>query len=472
MSHDLTQLSLTEVAEAIASGKTSSVEVTRACLDRIEQWQPSRNCFIRIDHEAALAQASECDRQLASGQRSVGRLHGVPLAHKDMFYRASQVSTGDTEIRRDWVATGNATVLSRLDAAGAIQIGTLNMSEFAAGPTGHNMHYGHCRNAHDWQYMAGGSSSGFGVAVGARLVFGALGSDTGGSIRVPAAANGVLGLKPPYGRVSRHGVMPRAWSLDHVGILARTAADCALMLRVIAGPDRSDSTASRRAVPDFAAMLSPSIKGVRIGVPDVSALGPVDDQVGAALEQSLKMLERLGAVVVPVPFGDMRTVFHIAETIIKCEAASMHQAWLEKRPQDYSHQVRSRLEVGLLIPATQYIDALRLRKHLTAEFVNTTMREIDVLHLPVMSFPVPTVDESKVDGAGEAVRTLVGRITSLTRPMNLFGLPALSVPCGFCRNGLPIGFQLVGHAFQEGALLHVAHAFQQATDHHLKQPLL
>jgi aspartyl-tRNA(Asn)/glutamyl-tRNA(Gln) amidotransferase subunit A len=168
----------------------------------------------------------------------------------------------------------------------------------------------------------------------------------------------------------------------------------------------------------------------------------------------------------------MRTVFHIAETIIKCEAASMHQAWLEKHPQDYSHQVRSRIEAGLLIPATQYIDALRLRKHLTAEFVSTTMRDVDVLHLPVMSFPVPAIDESQVDSAGEAVRTMVGRITSLTRPMNLFGLPALSVPCGFCRNGLPIGFQLVGHAFQEGALLHVAHAFQQATDHHLKQPVL
>lgn len=472
MNSDLTQLSLTEVAAAIASRKTSSVEVTRACLDRIDQWQPSRNCFIRIDREAALADAAECDRHLASGNHPIGPLHGVPLAHKDIFYRASQISTAGSEIRRDWVATETATVLSRLDAAGAIQIGTLNMSEFAAGPTGHNMHYGNCANAYHRDYMAGGSSSGSGSAVGARLIYGSLGSDTGGSVRLPAAANGVLGLKPTYGRVSLHGALARAWSLDHVGLLTRTAADCARMLTVIAGPDPNDSTASKRPVPDYSASLTRSIKGVRIGVPDPAALGAIDDQVAAALEASLTVLQQLGAIVVQVPFADMSRLFRVAETIIKCEGASMHRPWLVKHAKDYTPLVRSRIEAGLLIPATQYIDALRLRKHLTAEFMDTTLAGVDVLHMPVMPFPVPTIAESEVEDTGDAVRKLIARITTLTRPMNLLGLPALSVPCGFCDRGLPIGFQLVGHPFQEGTLLGIAHAFQQVTDYHLQQPVM
>lgn len=470
MSQDITGLSLTEIAAEIAAGRISSQAATQACLDRIGQWQPSRNCFIHIDGAAALEKARECDRQLARGV-NLGPLHGVPLAHKDMFYRASQVSTGGTLIRQHWVASETATVLSRLDAAGAIQIGTLNMSEFAAGPTGHNEHYGHCRNAFQRDHISGGSSSGAGTAVAARLTYAALGSDTGGSVRLPAAANGVLGLKPTYGRVSRYGALPRSWSLDHVGVLARTAADCARMLSIIAGPDQNDSTASKRHVPDFGSMLTASIKGMRIGVPDAAMLGPVDTGVDAALKASLDKLAGLGAVIVPVPFDDMQIVFKVAETIGKCEAASMHRSWIRERPQDYSNQVRSRIEAGMLIPATQYIDALRLRKLLTAAFMNTTMRNIDALHLPVITFPVPTIDQTRADG-GEAVRELVGRITALTRPVNLYGLPALSVPCGFDTGGLPMAFQLVAHPFQEGLLLNLAHAYQQATDYHLRLPQL
>ena len=250
MTTDLALLDLSEAAERVAAGAISSVALTEACLARAEAWQASRNCFIRIDGEAALEAARECDRELKRGHRR-GPLHGVPLAHKDMFYRAGKVSTGGSRILQDQVATTTATVLQRLDAAGAIEIGVLNMSEFAAGPTGHNIHFGHCRNAFNAAHIPGGSSSGSAVAVAARAVFGALGSDTGASIRLPAAYNGVVGLKPTYGRVSRHGAMPRSWSMDHVGPFGRTARDCALLLQVIAGHDPNDATSSAQPVPDY-----------------------------------------------------------------------------------------------------------------------------------------------------------------------------------------------------------------------------
>src|SRR3954471_21120504 len=250
MKNDLALLDLSEAAERVASGTVSSVALTEACLDRANAWQRSRNCFIRIDTQAALDAASACDRELKQGRRR-GPLHGVPLAHKDMFYRVGKVSTGGSKILQDQVATTTATVLQRLEAAGAIEVGVLNMAEFAAGPTGHNIHFGHCRNAFNAAHIPGGSSSGSAVAVAARSVFGALGSDTGASIRLPAAYNGVVGLKPSYGRVSRYGAMPRSWSMDHVGPFGRTARDCALLLQITAGHDPNDAPSSAQPVPDY-----------------------------------------------------------------------------------------------------------------------------------------------------------------------------------------------------------------------------
>src|SRR5437763_257858 len=268
MKTDLALLDLTDAAERVASGAVSSVALTEACLDRAGAWQASRNCFIRIDSAAAMEAARERDRELKRGQHR-GALHGVPLAHKDMFYRAGKVSTGGSRILQDQVATTTATVLQRLDAAGAIEIGVLNMSEFAAGPTGHNIHFGDCRNAFKAAHIPGGSSSGSAVAVAARAVFGALGSDTGASIRLPAAYNGVVGLKPTYGRVSRYGAMPRSWSMDHVGPFGRTARDCALLLQIIAGADSDDATTSARPVPNYLSALGAArLSGLTIGTAD------------------------------------------------------------------------------------------------------------------------------------------------------------------------------------------------------------
>src|SRR5256714_5187077 len=268
MRTDLALLDLADAAERVASGAVSSVALTEAGLDRAGAWQASRNCFIRIDSAAAMEAARERDRELKRGQRR-GVLHGVPLAHKDMFYREGKVSTGGSRILQDQVATTTATVLQRLDAAGAIEIGVLNMSEFAAGPTGHNIHFGDCRNAFNAAHIPGGSASGSAVAVAARVVYGALGSDTGASIRLPAAYNGVVGLKPTYGRVSRHGAMPRSWSMDHVGPFGRTARDCALLLQVIAGADPHDATTNAHPVPDYSGALGAErLSGLTIGIAD------------------------------------------------------------------------------------------------------------------------------------------------------------------------------------------------------------
>ena len=469
MSPDTTLLGVAELAAAIRAKQVSSVEATHAALARSEEGQRRLNCFIAIDAEAALARAAALDRELEQG-RVVGPLHGVPLAHKDMFYRAGRISTAGSLIRRDWRASTTATVLERLDAAGAVDLGTLNMAEFAAGPTGHNRHYGDCRNPWNPAHMPGGSSSGSGAAVAARLVPAALGSDTGGSIRLPAAACGVLGLKPTYGRVSRHGAVPRSWSLDHVGPLARTAADCALLLQAIAGHDPKDGASSHEPVPDFAAQLGKGIRGLRIGVMTEADGAAVDGEVRGLLDASAEVLRSLGAKTVPVRLDTLTLWFRFAETIIKSEAATMHGKWLRERPQDYSDHVRTRIEAGLVLPATRYLEALSQRGPELARFLATTMAEIDVLHCPAIPMPIPTLAETDVEGTGEKVLALVARITQFTRPFNFLGLPALSIPCGFARNGLPVAFQAVGKPFTEAMLLGVADAYQSATDWHRRVP--
>jgi aspartyl-tRNA(Asn)/glutamyl-tRNA(Gln) amidotransferase subunit A len=462
-------MTLAQAAQAIRARQLSSVEATQAALARIARWQPRLNCFIALDAEGALTQAAALDADLARGHIR-GALHGVPLAHKDMFYRTGRISTCGSEIRRHWRASTTATVLARLDGGGAVDLGTLNMSEFAAGPTGHNEHFGHCRNPHNPAHVTGGSSSGSGAAVAARLVYGALGSDTGGSIRLPAAANGVIGLKPTYGRVSRYGAMPRAWSLDHVGTLTRTAEDCALMMAAIAGHDPNDGAISHEPVPDFAAGLKDGIKGLRVGVVADAHDAPVDPEVRGALAASLDVLRALGAQTVPVRLSHLKQWYDFAEIIAKCEGATVHARWLRERPQDYSGHVRTRIEAGLVLPATRYLEALSQRGRHLAEFLAKVMAPVDVIHCPAIPIPIPTIAETDLEGTGEAVLALVGRITQFTRPFNFLGLPVISVPCGFTRNGLPVAFQVAAKPFAEPLLLRVAHSYQMATEFHERVP--
>ncbi len=468
--NELAQLSLIEAASAICRKKISSVDLTRASIEQAKHVQPKLNCFISMEEEDALKAARKADQLLKRSAR-IGPLHGVPLAHKDMYYRADKISTCGSKILKDYRPGVTATVVERLEQAGAIWLGSLNMAEFAANPTGHNDHWGHCRNPWNPQHMTGGSSSGSGSAVGARACYGSLGSDTGGSVRLPAAACGVVGLKPTNGLISRYGVMPRSWSQDTVGPLTRTVADCARITRVIAGADVRDPTCSTLPVPAYEKDLEARMKGLRIGVPANHYYDDVTDDVRRCMEASLAVLSSLGARVIEVPVPDPARIFLLSSTISISEAAVIHGKWMRERPQDYSMYVRSRTEPGFHVPATTYLEALNLRAHYLDEFLRTVYSKVDILHTPVMVMPVPTIAETEPKAAGD-VLGLVARITRNTRPTNYLGLPALSVPAGFAGNGLPVAFQLMGRPFSEALLFRAGHLYQRETDWHKRLPVL
>jgi aspartyl-tRNA(Asn)/glutamyl-tRNA(Gln) amidotransferase subunit A len=389
---------------------------------------------------------------------NAGPLAGKALAHKDMFYRAGKVSNCGSKIRKGWVASETAAVLERLDAAGAADIGTLNMSEFAYGPTGHNDHWGDCRNPWNPDYITGGSSSGSGAAVAAGLVVAALGSDTGGSIRLPASACGVTGLKTTWGRVSRHGAMPLSHSLDTIGPLAKSAEDCALVYGVIAGRDARDPVTAH--APDAVKTDAPvgkvaiSTKWIRENAhPEVA-------QAVLTSAKHFKLVE-----VEPPPF-DLLSVHCL--TVMQAEASAQHAQWMRERPQDYSSAVRARLEAGFAIPAAQYLEVLRLRGAWLKRF-NETLGEADAYLVPTIAVPLPTREQTGPRGGADMPR-LLAEVTRLTRWVNYLGVPALSVPCGFDSRGLPIGMQLVGRPFAEGVLLGAGRAYQRETDWHRRMP--
>jgi aspartyl-tRNA(Asn)/glutamyl-tRNA(Gln) amidotransferase subunit A len=467
---NLLDSSCRQVAAAIREKKVSCVKAMEAVLERAHAVQPKLNCFIRIDADTALEAARAADRDLARGYVR-GPLHGVPMAHKDMYYRAGVVSTCGSKIAREQPARATATALERLDAAGAIQFGVLNMAEFAFNPTGHNWHYGHCRNPWDPQRITGGSSSGSGSATAARATFAALGSDTGGSIRLPAHFCGTSGVKPTYARVSRAGAMPLSFSLDTVGPLTRTVEDAALIAQLLAGADPRDPTCDPRPVPDWMAQLPRPVAGLRIGRPRQYFYDDCDPEIAAVMEASLETFRRLGATVVDVDLPDM-TPWNAAGTlIIGAEAAAIHGKWLRTRAQDYSDQLRGRLEQGLAVPATAYIDALRLRGEALAEFSARVFSRVDVLHAPVVAFQTPTIEETDIGGGERAVK-LLAQVTRLNRPGNYLGLPAVSAVAGFTKAGMPVGMQLLARTFDEATALRAGHAFQGATDWHLRAPPL
>ncbi len=457
---------LAEQAAALRDGRVSSVELTTAALERAASWQPRINAFIRIEAESALAQARASDARRAAGRAS-GPLDGIPLAHKDMFDRAGALATGGSRILADRRATETSTVAARLEAAGAVWLGGLNMAEFAANPVGLNPHYGAVRNPWNPDYVSGGSSSGSGAAVGARIVAGSLGSDTGGSIRLPASICGVVGLKPSYCRVSRAGVLPLAFSLDTVGPLAATAEDCALLLQAIAGPDPRDSTTQDIPVPDPAA-LAESPRGATLAVLALDGIAP---ELRARHEAALAVLGALGLRLVERRMDWFESLYALGDTISKCEAATIHSRWMRERPQDYSRFVFSRTEAGFHIPAPRYIEALSLRAPLLHRFVAEVLGEADALFLPSMPVPVPRIAAVDVSEGAEIAR-IIGAMAKLTRPFSYLGVPALSVPCGPDEAGLPVGFQLVGRPFAEGTLLRLAHHYQAVTNWHRTAPPL
>jgi aspartyl-tRNA(Asn)/glutamyl-tRNA(Gln) amidotransferase subunit A len=467
MSAEPALLSLTEVAQAIAQKRVSSREATKSCLDRIAQWQPRLNAFMAIETDEALAAADAADAALAKGNAR-GALHGVPLAHKDMYYDAGKVVTCGSKIRRDFVATTTSTALQRLKDAGTVRLGSLQMVEFAYGPTGHNAHYGAVRNPWGLDHITGGSSSGSGSAVAARLTFAALGSDTGGSIRMPAHFCGVTGLKTTYGRISRAGAMPLSQSLDTVGPLARSALDCALLLGLMAGADANDPTAVSGPLPDYLAATREPIKGLTIGVASAFYVDDLDPEVERILDETISVLKREGADIVQVELPDQRQLTAAAQLVVAVEAAAFHKRWLIERPQDYGPQVLMRLQNGLAIPGVSYLEAMRWRGPALAAYL-AAVAGTDAVIVPGAPVPAPTLAESDV-GNGPDAEAVIQRLTRFTRPVNYLGLPSLAIPSGFTKNGLPVGMQLIGRSFDEAMLLRIGAAFQRATDFHERVP--
>jgi aspartyl-tRNA(Asn)/glutamyl-tRNA(Gln) amidotransferase subunit A len=464
----VTELTLTELAAAVAARTVSAVEATQACLERIARLDSRLRAFITLDAEGALARAKALDADLAAGRRR-GPLHGVPLAYKDLCHVSGLPTSCGTRTAEYFTSRAECTAVARLTAAGAVTLGKLNMTELALGPFGDNPHHGNVDNPWKAGHVSGGSSSGSGAAVAAGLAFGALGSDTGGSIRLPAACCGIVGIKATYGRVSRAGAMPLSWSLDHVGPMARSVRDAALMLQIVAGHDPQDATSSRLPVGALTAALERSPAGVRVGLPDNYYFDGVTAEVRAAVEAAAAVLASLGASVRTLRLPDPATATDVANILARSESAAIHTRVLRERPHELGAAVRSRLEVGLHISAHDYLQAGRLRARLAREFVGEVFAEVDVLLAPTIPEAAPALDAVTAGPVDEIVRRM-GRFSRLTRPFNILGLPVVALPCGAAADGRPLGLQIVGRPFDEATVLRVAHAYEQATDWHRRRP--
>ena len=466
---DLAALTLAEAAAAVRTRQATSVELLAACWDRLDRANPAVNATIWTDRPRAEAAARAADAAVAAGA-TLGPLHGVPMAHKDMYYQAGRPCTCGSAIRRDFVPAVTATAIARLEAAGASVWGGLNMAEFAQNPTGHNRHYGDCHNPWNLPYITGGSSSGSGASVAARFNYGALGSDTGGSIRLPASACGVSGIKPTQSRVSRYGAMPLSFSHDNVGPLARTARDCALMLGVIAGHDPLDPTSADLPVPDYEAALTGDLRGVRIGLAETYFLDGADAPVVAAVEAALAVLAARGAVVTRIRLPLMDAVAAYGGIVSRVEGATIHAQWLRERPGDYAAHLSGRMYPGLAIPAAYYIESLSRRGPILRAFAAEVFGAVDLIATPTIRTVLPTLAETDIDHGPPGTEKRFLAVSDNTRPFNYLGLPAISVPCGFDPNGLPIGLQLAGRPFAEARVLAAADAYQRDTDWHARVP--
>jgi aspartyl-tRNA(Asn)/glutamyl-tRNA(Gln) amidotransferase subunit A len=458
------------LAGDIRAGRRSPVELARECLDRIDKFDGRLRAFITVDADGAMRTARALEADARAG-RWRGPLHGVPVAFKDLCHLPGLPTSCGTKTSEYFRAEHECEATRRILAAGAVGLGKLNMSELAMGPFGDNAHHGDAQNPWRPGHCTGGSSSGSGGAVAAGFAAATVGTDTGGSIRLPAACCGVVGLKPTYGRVSRAGAMPLSWSLDHIGPLAWTVRDAALLLGVMAGHDPHDATSSRLPVPDYVAALDSPIRGLRVGVPRTLFFEGLHPEVDAAVRGALRAMEGLGAHVVDVELPDLTVAAEVANVIARAEAVAVHVRLLTERPHELQPAVRARLEVGLRIPALDYLQGLRLRSRLARRFIDEVFGSVDVLVVPSIPEPAPSLDDVKA-GSTEDVVARMGRFSRLTRPFNALGLPALAVPCGFSSAGLPLSLQVVGRPFDEATVLRVGHAYEQGTEWHRRRPAL
>jgi aspartyl-tRNA(Asn)/glutamyl-tRNA(Gln) amidotransferase subunit A len=455
-------LTIEALAPRIRRRKLSPVELTRYLLERISRLQPEINAYLTITADAALAQAGQAEKEISRGDYR-GVLHGIPISLKDLFYTRGIRTTAGSKILKRFVPKENAAIVNRLLECGCVFLGKTNLHEFAFGATNVNPHYGPVRNPWNTEHISGGSSGGSAASVVSAQALASFGTDTGGSIRIPSAACGCVGLKPTYGRVPMSGIIPLAGSLDHAGPLSRCVMDAAFLLNAVAEPRLWHTNTARAA-----SEIRRGVKSFRIGIPRQYFFDNIRTDVRKAVLAAIGIFEQLGAKITELSLRGMEETAALASEITGDEAFANHEKWLKQRPQDYGKDVRLRLEQSSKTTAALYIGAQQKRLAYS-ERLDDALSKVDILLAPTLPITAPGIEQREIR-IGNAVEDIRTALLRLTRPGNLSGLPAISIPCGFSPEELPIGLQLIGRRFAETTLLRAAYAYEQATPWHLAFP--
>ena len=467
MSEELAQLTITEAAQLLEKGEASPVDLVESTLERIDRVEPKLNAFITVMADEARREARKLTNELARGRRR-GPLHGIPLSLKDLYYTKGVPTTAGSKVMADFVPDYDATTTAKLKRAGAIIVGKNNLHEFAPGSTNNNAHYGPCHNPWLHGRIPGGSSGGSAAAVSAGMTMGTMGTDTAGSIRIPSCMCNLVGMKATYGRVSRYGVIPLSWSLDHAGPMTLTVQDSAIMLQALAGYDSKDPSSLRTPVPDYSKDINGGIRGLKVGLPKEIWDMEFDSEVAGLVRRAVSVLEELGAEVREMSLPLAEASSYAANLISRAESTSIHEEWLVQYGDDYGDNVRGRLQMGAAVTAVDYIKAQRVKTLVQQEF-GRALEEFDVLASPTCPIPAHGINDDPTVPAGRAFEGQ-GMMTLYTRPFDVSGQPAITVPCGFNAEGLPVGLQLVGPWLGEGLLYRTANAYEKATEWHLRRP--
>lgn len=456
MNKELAQYSISELAPLIKTKTISPVEVLDSVLEHIHLKNDTLHAFIETFEDEARDGATKAEKDIING-RYKGPLHGIPMATKaNIYIKGKNINIG-SHIHRDFVPDYNATVINKLQEKGVILTGTLNMHEYAYGFTSDNPYYGTCRNPWDINKIPGGSSGGSASAVSADMIIASLGSETGGSLRAPASFCGIVTMKPTYGRVSKYGCFPMAWSLDHVGPMTKTVKDSAILLQAMAGHDEHDPSSSRVPVDQYTSYLNQDIKGMVIGINEAFFFNNVDQDVEALVRSAIQELEKMGAKIEMVDFSTLDNALFAMMMTMASEATTIHHENLLKRPEDFGIEVRTELLFGETISAVDYLQAQQIRRQIRDEF-HDVFKKVDVIIGPTLPFTASPVGSDFATLNGEQV-TLAEHVSRFIRPTTLAGIPAMSVPCGLS-DGMPVGLQILSGPFQEGKLLQVAHAVE------------
>ena len=464
-----------ELSELLAKRKVSPVELTEQFLRRIARYNSQLNAYLTVTAEHALAAARRAEKELSRGRRAAGRqrpLLGIPITLKDNIWTRGIRTTAGSKVLRDFVPAEDATVARKLARAGAILLGKTNLHEFAYGITTNNAHYGAAHNPWALDRIPGGSSGGSAVAIAAGLCAASVGTDTGGSIRIPAAMCGIVGLKPTFGRVSVFGTVPLAPTFDHVGPLARCVSDAAILLGVVAGNDSLDPTSSAHRVEDFAGALRKPLRKFRLGRPREYFWEKLDGEVRRATEAAVRDMQKHGTTVREISLPHLSESADAAANISLAETRYGHETagYFPAHAHEYSEEVRQRIDAGGKVLATQYLAGLDVQKRVRADF-DAALQEVDTIVAPTVPVPAPPIGAEFVEVDGEQIGVRPA-LLGMNRPANFTGHPAISVPCGFTRDGLPVGLQLIGRSFDESTLLRIAFAYERAHDWRSRHPRL